>query len=128
MSDLKALIVRYNTAQKAGEELDDIIDDIALELTTLCVTGDFSEGNQAVQIINAYAAKKRKTNFTIVVNEGGFQIMPTTEMGESLKAHCRYHGATFVYPTYVGAKTAISHMDQAIENRNGKPWQAFQVK
>jgi hypothetical protein len=64
-------------------------------------------------------------NFKIMPEGDEFLINPISEMAKSLVAHCLYHGANFVYPTYDGAKAAVRHMDQAIENRQGRPWLNF---
>jgi hypothetical protein len=64
-------------------------------------------------------------NFTITPEGNEFRIKPVSNMAKSLKEHCRYQKANFLYPTQAGAEEAVGHMDQAIKNRGGKPWQAF---
>ena len=64
-------------------------------------------------------------NFKIIPTETDFQIIPLTAIAGSLIKHCHNHGMDMLYPTQAGAESAIARMDRAIENRNGKPWQAF---
>jgi hypothetical protein len=63
-------------------------------------------------------------NFTITPKGDEFLIEPFSDMAKSLKEHCRYKGI-FLYPTYSGAVAAVARMDQAIENRQGRPWLNF---
>jgi hypothetical protein len=63
-------------------------------------------------------------NFEIIPAGDEFRIDPISDMAKSLVAHCRYTD-NFLHPTYDGALSAIAHMDQAIENRQGRPWMSF---
>lgn len=49
-------------------------------------------------------------------------LVPKSEMAISLAAQCASNGRSLDYPTAERAYEAARLMEQAIENRSGRPW------